>query len=259
MQKRGLLGLMVGILLTNFVSAYSLSDLLGGIESSTVLLVAVFTISFAILNFALSKFFKDKHGEPNKAIVGVIAFVISFLIAYGINKTGFDIEGLFFNIGISSELLYTIIPIIIIGGLILIIWKFGKKSLFILGGLLILLSFFVYEKTLIITLGIILLIIGFGLSLKKKRRINSGISRTPRYKAPRPNQTRRGMNIPFSRARQKRSARIQEQKTRQQETKQIGVDLESLKRTYNEIQRANPSDPRLIGIIKEIKRIRRQK
>jgi hypothetical protein len=197
MQKRVLLSLILGIFLISFVSAFTLSDLLENIESSTVLLVAVFTISFAILNFALSKFFKDKSGEPNKAIVGVIAFVMSFLITYGINKTGFDIEGLFFNIGISSELLYTIIPIIIIGGLALIIWKYKKKSLFILGGLLILLSFFIYEKTLILTLGIILVIIGIGLSfIKKKPRINSGISRAPKYRATRPRGPPGGPGLP---------------------------------------------------------------
>ena len=170
MQKGKLFIWILSLFFINSVSAYSLSDLLGSIESSTILLIAVFTISFALLNFALSKFFKDKYGEPNKAIVGIVAFVISFLIAYGINKTGFDIEGLFFDIGISSELLYTIIPIIIIGCIILLIWKFKKKSLFILGGLLILLSFFIYEKTLILILGIILLLVGVGLSFKKNTR-----------------------------------------------------------------------------------------
>jgi len=184
-MRRGKLLLIsiLGLCLINLVSAYSLGDLLGDIESSTMILGAIFIVSFALLNFALSRFFKDKYGEPNRVTAGIVAFVISLLITWGINKTGFDIEGLFYDIGISSDLLYTALPILIIGGIIVLIWKFAKESLFILGGLSILASFFVYEKIIFIVVGTILIVARFFIpkdkwNMKKKGRRRH---RYPRY------------------------------------------------------------------------------
>ena len=93
--------------------------------------------------------------------------MIALVITYAVNKSGINIEGFFFDIGVSSELLMTIIPVIVLGGVIFTIVKLKQNSLFVFGGLLIFLSFFTYEKTVLIVLGIILLIIGFALPRKK--------------------------------------------------------------------------------------------
>jgi hypothetical protein len=187
-MKRGLiLGLILGVTLISFVSAqyysagygsYSISDALNSIDSLTMILLLVFIISFAFLNFALSKYFQD-----NKAIAGIVAFSISLGLVYwinsfGINYYGFDLEYFLFNlsdsIGISGELFYTLIPIILTIALIYFIWVFKiSKTFMVLGTLLILVSFtdLVYEKGIVLAIGIILLIVGIYFS-KNKRIVN---------------------------------------------------------------------------------------
>jgi hypothetical protein len=164
--KKSLLALSVFIFLVgiNFVSAQdTLSDLLNSFDESMVILAAVFIISFSILFFALTKsLFRD-----NIPIAGVIAGAIAFLTTWGINRTGFDFGGFFIDFGISENLLMTILPLVIIAGIIFVIIKLKSMSLFIFGGLLIVLSFFVYAKALLVVVGLILLGIGFYLTSRK--------------------------------------------------------------------------------------------
>jgi hypothetical protein len=145
------------------VNAASLGDLLNQIDQTTLILYAVFIISFSILFFALGKFFKD-----NRAIAGLISGALALLIVYGVNKTGLDIQGFVFNLGISQDVLATIIPIVLIAGIIFMIIKLKKDSLLVIGGLLIAASFFVYEQTLLIAVGVILAIIWFFMKFGKK-------------------------------------------------------------------------------------------
>lgn len=140
----------------NLVSAQGLSDLLDAIDQSTVVLYAVFIISFSLLFFSLSKMFKG-----NKATAGIISGILAFLLTYWVNKSEFDIEGFFFDIGISESAFSLILSIVIIGGIIFTIIKLKKSSLFVFGSLMIISSFFVYEKIILITIGVILFIVGF--------------------------------------------------------------------------------------------------
>ena len=139
----------------NFVSAQtSISDLLGSIDQASMIVYATFIIFFSILFFSLSKsVFKE-----NRATAGIISGMISLLIVYGINKSGFDISGLFYDIGISEEVLFLILPIIILAGIIFAIIKLKKNSLLLIGGLLIVSSFFVYEKTILIVMGVLIIV-----------------------------------------------------------------------------------------------------
>ena len=170
-MKRGFAFLGITLFLISFASAYygsyssfSLSDLLNEIDSATMILGAVFIISFAVVNFALAKAFRG-----NKATAGIIAFVVSLLITYGINKTGFDFEGLFYDIGFSEGFLYTLLPLVLLGGIIFLGIKIGFGiTLMIFGGLLIAVSFteLICEKGIAIFLGICL--IGIGVYINKK-------------------------------------------------------------------------------------------
>ena len=93
----------------SFVSAQNtFSDLLNQIDQATLLLYAVFIISFSLLFFALSRFFKE-----SRATAGVISAAIALLLTYAVNKSGLDIQGFVFTLGISQDTLATIIPIII--------------------------------------------------------------------------------------------------------------------------------------------------
>ncbi|MAG78788.1 hypothetical protein CMI40_00225, partial [Candidatus Pacearchaeota archaeon] len=138
-------------------------NLLDSIDSSTIVLGSIFLISFALLNFSLSRVFKDQYGTPNKAMSGIIAFLVSLLMIYGINKTGFDYEGLFYGFGFSSDLLSFLAPIILLVGAIYLIIKYGLSTLLLVfGGLLFLLSFtdIIYDGFTAGVIGVILILIG---------------------------------------------------------------------------------------------------
>lgn len=138
------------------VSAQGLSDILNQIDQSTVVLFGIFLVAFSLLFFALNRALKG-----NTAIAGVISAVISFLIVYAINRTGFDLNSYFYGWGISSDVISTIIPLIMLGVAVLLIIKLRKNSLLILGVGLIALSFFVYAQTLLIVVGAVLIIVRF--------------------------------------------------------------------------------------------------
>jgi hypothetical protein len=132
-----------------------------------MILGALFIIFFAFLNFALSKYFKD-----NKASAGVVAFVVSFLLVWGINRTGLDYESFFYTIGFSEDVLYAVLPIVIIIGLVILAVKIGFGwALVIFGAMLIVASFtdLIYEGGITIFLGAIIAGIGLWLALKKPK------------------------------------------------------------------------------------------
>jgi len=191
-MKRGL-GFFLLVFLTQAVSAqffgsygsFSITDFFSSIDPETITLGLLFFIFFALLFYALSRFFKDQHGQPNKGIAGTIAFALAFLIIYGIYRSGFSLENLFYGVGIPSGIL----PIILLALAVLVIWglgrrkdEFGKKTFslrrglggffMLLGLLFILLSIFTdifYEKTTVFIIGLGLLLIGLWLGWRKKK------------------------------------------------------------------------------------------
>jgi hypothetical protein len=167
-MKKSVLSVFVLLAMIGFASAQGLSDILNQIDASTLLLFVAFIISFAVSFFALNKFFKG-----NTAISGIVAVAVSFLIVYGINSTGFNLGGFFIDLGISQETLAVAIPILILGAAIFVIVKMKRDSLFIFGGALIVLSFFVFEgsKIILIVAGIILLAVRFFMKRKGGKSI----------------------------------------------------------------------------------------
>lgn len=161
MKRAGLLSIFLGVFLISFVRAYSgdfsLSEFLNSIDPSTMTLGAIFIIIFALVNFALSRaLFRNPE---TKAIGGIVSLAVSVLVVYWLNKSDFSYENFFEGIGISGEIFYTLVPIILLVGIIFIIWRFKKESLLILGILFIGGSFLVYEKTLLIIIGVLLIIV----------------------------------------------------------------------------------------------------
>ncbi len=226
MKKVTLFTLLV-LISTGFASAQnSFSNLLNQIDQSMVILSSIFLLSFALLFLALSRAFKD-----NKSIAGIVSAIVAFGITYGLNKTGFDFEGFFYNIGISEGVLMTIIPIIILAGMVFAIVKLKSGSLLVFGGLLILLSFFVYEKVILITLGAILLVVGLVLIGRKKKHEIGGSAgpheRRTSFSGPRENwvsgrqaaQNRAAEKARYEKARAEREQR-RHQKLREKRHKQ---------------------------------------
>ncbi len=165
-MKGGLLAIFIFLSAISFVSAQELSDLLSSIDESTVVFFAIFLVSFAVLFFSLNKIFKN-----NKSIAGIIAVVISFLLVYWVNKSGFDAQGLLLSIGISESVLATVLPIIILAGIVFMIIKLKGNSLLAIGGLFIVASFFVYAKLVLIAIGVVLIIVRLGMMLRKKKPV----------------------------------------------------------------------------------------
>lgn len=149
----------------NFARADSLSEILGELDSSLVILMALFLITFALTFFSLNKLFK-----ANTAISGIISVVIAFTAVYGINKAGFDTQDFFYNLGISESTFSLAIFIVIATGIIFMFAKLEKKryGFLILGALSIGASFFIYAKALMMVIGIGLLLIWFFMSISGK-------------------------------------------------------------------------------------------
>jgi len=201
MQRRGLslsfISVILGVFLINFVSAqfygeFGLSNMLNSIDPSTMILGLVFVITFALLNYSLSRVFRD-----NKAIGGVIAFAVSIGVIYWMNRTGLDYEGFFFNFFffIPEEILYTIIPFILLGLIGFITYKAMKKwgmfkgigiTLILIGVFLMAISLipnFIYQIGVLSGIGFALFLIGLiilFLGHKKKHSVTDSNSQVPR-------------------------------------------------------------------------------
>jgi len=162
----------------NFVSAsfhyggYSLSDILNTFDPSTVFLLTIFIIAFILIFWPLSKFFKE-----SPSLAGIIAFVMSGSLIFEVNRRGFNFSGFFYNLGISEGILFTVMPLVLIIGIIFSGFKYGWGiTLASIGGLLIGASFtdIIYSKVTAVTLGLILLGIGGWLWKRKRNRSPAG-------------------------------------------------------------------------------------
>ncbi len=178
-MKRGAAWISVlGVLLmTNFASAqfygdFSIGNLFDSVDASTWVLGALFLIFLFFSNFAISRFTKGQGGAGGS--MAAIAF--SLLATYGVHRTGWDYDSFFYEIfgfiGISEEILYYIIPLIVLAGLIFSVIKFSLgPTLTVLGLFLLGVSFtdLIYEKGFTLVIGLILFVGGLFLWIRKKK------------------------------------------------------------------------------------------
>jgi hypothetical protein len=164
----------------------SFSEFLYNTDSSLIILSSIFLVSFLIFNFSLSKLFKEQ-----KNITMVISAVLAFLLIYGINSIGWDIEDFFFDIGISEDMLLTLIPLILLFVLLFLFVRMKNKKvlLYIIGAFLVALGVFIFrDAAQVLVLGIIIIIFtliffpllkflktsfGIGKTKPSKKNINS--------------------------------------------------------------------------------------
>ena len=171
MGNRGLLFALISLFTIKFVSAYNgygfnLSNIFYTIDPDTMLLITIFLISFAVLYFSLSRVFRG-----NAAIAAIVALTISLFITYSANQSGLDFNGVFYDLGIDSEVIFPILVItaIIISGIIWWMSGFGIM-LIILGVLFLAMSFFAYEKGVASVIGGVLIVVGIIFAIIKKAR-----------------------------------------------------------------------------------------
>ena len=150
-------------------------DIFYMLNPEVMILGLLFIIFFALIQLFLSRSLKDRNSAS------VIAFCVSLLAVYGISRTGFDVSSLVYSIGINSsaaeDVFYSILPFIILGGLIFIFWKVKMRVILSLSGLILMVaSRFVYEKAIVLAIGIVVLCVGLYLVYKESRRkVKGGI------------------------------------------------------------------------------------
>jgi len=160
-MKRGILLIALAIVSISFISAYgsygfSIGDFLDSIDSSTLVLGALFIIFFGVLHFIFSRFFKKHDNTPNTAISATVSFAASVLMIYGIHKMDINIEDFFYDIGINEGILEIIVPILLFIGFIFL-WKKVKEKVFLIfGGLFLFTAIatdWIYEKGVLLWIG----------------------------------------------------------------------------------------------------------
>ncbi|MBI2044539.1 hypothetical protein HYT23_00620 [Candidatus Pacearchaeota archaeon] len=193
-MKKG--ALIAGLFITaiSIISAYgsyysfSLGNLLDSFDPSTLILGLLFIIFLVLLKLILSRFFQNSEGAVN-----VMSLCIAALMIYGIHKIGWDYENFFYDLGVEGDMLYAAIPILLIIGLFYLA-KSRKEGHFlfyriflILGTIAIALSFtdLVYEKGLMLIIGIILLLWGLWLWRRHRRKLGGYSPSIPNSYRPR--------------------------------------------------------------------------
>jgi membrane protein implicated in regulation of membrane protease activity len=182
-MKRGKIlpaSIIFGIFSINLISAFYdsysrlslgnfLNEIMNLLGASTIFLGAIFIISFAFLYKILLKFFKE-----NKSSAVVVAFVISFVLIYLINRSGFDFEGIFDYLGYSEGFAYIIVLILLFVGFLYLFFKIGfPKMLSLLGFILMVVTLFTdffYEKGVSFLLGFFISLIGLWLWRRKIKK-----------------------------------------------------------------------------------------
>lgn len=109
-----------GLFMIGLVSAqygyFSLRDFFYRIDPSTVTFGIFFIIIFALIYFALSKFFVNRYrgyNEPNVGISAVISLGLSALITYWTYRTQPNIQYIFYDLWYSSYFVGFVILIVI--------------------------------------------------------------------------------------------------------------------------------------------------
>ena len=194
MKKVGLIFSSIAVLLftTSFISAasFSIGSFFDQIGAENLVLITLFLIFLAFINFALTKsIMKD-----NRNVAGVISLCVSLLIVYGLYATSFDVLGLMSGFGVSNDLIITWVPIIFLIAIIFFTVKFHiSKVMTFVGALFIILSqtSLVYETTFFLLVGLALFIIGAIWWYKRKhpsvkKNLNPNNSSTPSTNNPTP-------------------------------------------------------------------------
>lgn len=165
----------------------AINELLYAIDPNTMVLCLIFIILYIIIHFSLAKIFKK-----DRASSVIISLCISLLAIYGINKINFNFSNFFFDLGISEDIFYIIVPWIILGLAVLASFArdeaTGKKRfklyrlLLALGLMIFLIGLTpVYQRIVFIVAGIILIILGIllwkikGVSIKRNINSSEGV------------------------------------------------------------------------------------
>ena len=172
-MRRVVLFPIILLLSISLISAIGIGGALDQLGGENLILLSIFLITFVILNLVLgrSRFFK-REKELNKKVIGFISLILAMLITYVIHILNIDLQGIFSSLGMSETVLKNIIIWAIIFGLGFTFWKLKSASFAIMGLLLIGIIMFtdlVYEKAIVLFLGISLIAFWVFLKLIRKK------------------------------------------------------------------------------------------
>jgi len=181
MKKSVFVSLFLLVLTLGFASAqYYGSYNYGGFQVDNyvspdfVLYSFILLISFWFLNLILSRvplFHGSDGGRSKQSTIG--AFLISVGITYWTYNSGWSIDNLFYRLGFSSGLSDILFPLVSLVVIVLVIWKFRVRGLFLGSGLLLITISFtelVYDKNSVLVIGVILLLVGFWLWNRARKK-----------------------------------------------------------------------------------------
>ncbi len=155
-----------------------MGDLLYSVDPNTMVLMLTFIIIFLLINFPLKRVFKKERASST-----IISLCVALLAVYGINRMDFDLTKIFYGIGISKEVLYTVLPWVILG--LIILASFAKDAatgkrkfrlyrfFMILGVILIALGLagLVYQRAFFVIAGVVLFLLGLFLWWRIKKKL----------------------------------------------------------------------------------------
>ena len=141
------------------------TEIFDAVGAENIFLILLFLISFAIIQFPLSRVF-----NKSPQLGSIVAFLVALGITAGIYFSGLDIEGYIFDLGFDMDLIIPIASLLILVGLGYLLWKVGLGSTLMVLGLVVTgISFFAYEKTITLIVGIVLFVIGLFFWWRRKK------------------------------------------------------------------------------------------
>ncbi len=160
-----------------------IGDILYSLDVQGLLLAVAFVIIFGLLTLAMGRL---RRFQEAPAIKTVIALCISLFAVYGLNRSSFDLEGFFYKVGLSGDLLYNFILVILILFFVLSgitkkenaygtkkkVWRL-YRPLSLLGWILLAASIFtpfIYQKGAGILIGAGLTLLGAFLFWRKRKK-----------------------------------------------------------------------------------------
>ena len=92
---------------------FSISELLSSIDFTFLTLATFFVMLFAVFYLSLSKIFKGADEKQNKTISAIVSIGLALMVVFWVARSGFSIANFWDGLGISTDVLYVLLPIII--------------------------------------------------------------------------------------------------------------------------------------------------
>jgi hypothetical protein len=167
------------LLLPLINAAFTVSEVFSYIDAQSIFIMVAFGVLGLMLSVILNRF-PAFRGTP----AGIISLLLSLGMTYGINKW-VAVNDLLPSIGISGDIL-AYLPMALLVIFVISLFVFKWKAFLISGLVLIMITLFtdlVYEKTIVLTIGIVFMIIGLIWGIRNRTKKPLPLPTTPQGQA----------------------------------------------------------------------------